>query len=48
MTRLTAGKAREMLKHPPRGRSLTGKQKRFFRAVSHGGKPTRLGGKAGY
>jgi hypothetical protein len=32
-------KAEEMLKNPPHGKPLTGKQKRFFGGLAHGMKP---------
>ena len=40
-------KAREMLRNPPHGQALSGKQERFFRALAHGWKPTRLTGRKG-
>ena len=45
MTRLTAGKAKEMLANPPHGKKLTGSQTRYFQAVAHGWTPTRLTGR---
>jgi hypothetical protein len=40
----SAEKATKMLKHGRvRGKRLTGKQRRFFQAIKHGFRPSRMG-----
>lgn len=36
----SAAKAAEMLENPPRGKKLTGKQEKYFRALEHGWEPS--------
>lgn len=36
----TPEKAREMLRNPPHGKKLTGKQERYFQGLAHGWRPS--------